>query len=129
MENWIPFEKGKYLAEAAFLVAENGDAVPLEKVIVEVYQDPRGVRRMKGSGFAQNVLVVALLEEGDAIDVVLDMGGPHKLRLPEPDIRGGKMFTPDVRAIFQFTPNEAGRFLSGDEFEALCSGLHLLSDT
>lgn len=128
MENWIPFEEGKYLAEAAFLVAENGDAVALEKVIVEVYQDPGGLRRMKGSGFAQNVLVVALLEEGDAIDVLLDMGGPYKLRLPEPDIRGGKMFTPDVRAIFQFTPNEAGRFLSKEAFQALCSGLHFLSD-
>lgn len=74
MIDWIPFEKGTYVVERAFLIAPNHSAVALEDAMVEVYQGVSGGRGIKGRGFVDNSLVVELLEECDDLDMVVDLG-------------------------------------------------------
>ena len=65
MSDWVPFEKGTYGTERAFLVAPDGCAVELWDTIVEVYQGQAGARQVKGRCFVSNLLVVELLEENE----------------------------------------------------------------
>ena len=127
MENWIPFAEGEYLVDQALLVAENQNAVLVEDVIIEVYSDQRGQRYLKGRGRIRNILMVELLDDSDDLDLLLDFGDEYKYLLKVPNLQSGKVFSPDVKSILQFTPQIPWQQLPQDEFNGLLSRLQVLS--
>jgi hypothetical protein len=127
MENWIPFAEGEYLVDQALLVAENQNAVLVEDVIIEVYSDQRGQRYLKGRGRIRNILMVELLDDSDDLDLLLDFGDEYKYLLKVPNLQSGKVFSPDVKSILQFTPQTPWQQLPRDEYNRLLSRLQVLS--
>jgi len=127
MENWIPFGEGEYLVEQALLVAANASAVAVDNVVVEVYADQREQRYLKGRGRFRNILMVELLEDSDDLDLLLDFGDELKFLLKEPILKAGKVFSPDVRSVLQFFPQNPWQQIPPDEFNNLLSRLRILS--
>ena len=127
MENWIPFAEGEYLVDQALLVADNQNAVLVEDVIIEVYADQRGQRFLKGRGRIRNILMVELLDDSDDLDLLLDFGDEYKYLLKVPNLQSGKVFSPDVKSILQFTPQTPWLQLPRDEYIRLLSRLQVLS--
>ncbi len=114
--NWIPFDKGEYWVEQAFIVAPGGAAVALEQPYIEVDETPRGVRYLVGKGLVTNMLIVELLEESDELDILLDLGAEFKYRLKQPRISAGKVFSADTKSTLQFSPVEPWKRLDADTF-------------
>ena len=127
MNNWIPFTEGEYLVEQALLVADNHQAIFVEEAIVEVYSDQRGRRYLKGRGRVRNILMVELLDESDDLDLLLDFGDEYKYLLKVPNLQSGKVFSPEVKSVLQFTPQSPWQQVPPDQFETLLSGLRILS--
>ena len=127
MNEWIPFAEGRYLAERAVLLAGDGGAVEIEEAIIEV-SEGRGGRRLQGRGRVRNALLVQLLEEGDDVDLMLDLGGEFKYRMGRPEIQGGKVFTPGIRSFIQFLPRQPWTQVPEVEFNSLMSRVRILSD-
>lgn len=128
MKNWIPFAEGEYMVDQALLVTADRKAVRIEDVIVEVYSDRQGQRYLKGRGRLRNVLMIELLEDSDNLDLLLDFGEEFKYLLKEPSLQGGKVFSPDVKSVLQFTPRNPWQHIPADEFANLLSRLQILSD-
>jgi hypothetical protein len=118
---WIPFDEGLYAVQSALLITPTGASEPLEDALIEIRTDPRGQRHLKGSGRVATTRLVALLEEGDALDLLLDLGGPHRYRLRNPVIQGGKVFSPGVRATIQFTPQVPWEPMTPEEFDRIAA--------
>jgi hypothetical protein len=127
MNNWIPFTEGEYLVEQALLVADNHQAIFVEEAIVEVYSDQRGRRYLKGRGRVRNILMVELLDESDDLDLLLDFGQEFKYLLKVPNLQSGKVFSPEVKSVLQFTPQSPWQQVPPEQFDALLSGLRILS--
>ena len=127
MNNWIPFTEGEYLVEQALLVADNHQAIFVEEAIVEVYSDQRGRRYLKGRGRIRNILMVELLDESDDLDLLLDFGEEFKYLLKVPNLQSGKVFSPEVKSVLQFTPQSPWQQVPPEQFDALLSGLRILS--
>lgn len=127
MSDWISLEKGTYRVEQAFLIAPDDTAVSLEDAIIEVYRDHLGKRQVKGRGFILNFLVVELLEDNDAMDLVLDLGGAFKYRIRNPDLVAGKVFSPGIKSVLQFAPSEPWQPIDAPEFDGLLSRLKFLA--
>lgn len=104
MEQWVPFGEGEYIVEEAFLAAQDNIGLNLEQGVIEVIQDAAGQRHLRGRARVRPYYMVQLLEENDAVDLILDLGGEFKYRLPQPLLRAGKVFSPDVKAVLQFSP-------------------------
>ena len=85
-------------------VADNQNAVLVEDVIIEVYSGPQGQRYLKGRGRIRNILMVELLDDSDDLDLLLDFGDQYKYLLKVPNLQSGKVFSPDVKSVLQFTP-------------------------
>ena len=126
MTNWIPFENATYLAEQAFLIAEDHTAVALDKTVITVYTGKGGKQHLKGSGLVRNVLVVELLEESDDLDLILDFGNEFKYRLTAPEITAGKVFAPDVESTLQFFPTSPWQQIPESEFGKLLGKIQFL---
>ena len=129
MDNWIPFGEGEYLVEQVLRVTANDNAVAVDDVVVEVYADQRGQRHLKGRGRVRNILMVQLLEDSDNLDLLMDFGDEFKFLLKEPILQVGKVFSPDVRSVLQFFPQNPWQQIPPDEFDDLMSRLRLLSDS
>lgn len=127
MEQWIPFAEGEYLVEDAFLAAPDNTALGLEKALIEVFQDAGGQRRLRGRARVRPYYMVQLMEENDAIDLILDLGGEFKYRLPRPTLRSGKVFSPDVKAVLQFSPTVPWAPLSGETYGEMKRQLAFIS--
>jgi hypothetical protein len=127
MSNWIPFSEGKYLVEKAFLVAPDETAVALENTYIEIYQDRRGNRQLKGRSLVRNILIIQILDDHDVIDLVMDLGEKFKYRLKNPGIQAGKVFSPTVKSVLQFSPSSPWEQIAQNEFHKLLSRLKLLS--
>lgn len=127
MNNWIPFAAGEYLVEKVLLVADNHNAIPVEDVIVEVYSDQQGRRYLKGRGRVRNILMVELLDDSDDLDLLLDFGEEFKYLLKAPNLQAGKVFSPEVKSVLQFTPQNPWQQIPQDEFGTLLSRLRILS--
>jgi hypothetical protein len=127
MDEWIPFAEGRYLAERAVLLAAEEKAVEVEETVIEV-SEGRGGRRLQGRGRVPNALLVRLLDEGEEVDLMLDLGGEFKYRLRRPDIQGGKVFTPGVKSFIQFRPRQPWQQVPEAEFNSLMSRVRILSD-
>ena len=127
MNEWIPFEEGRYLAQRAILLAGDERAVELEETVIEIADGPGGRRRLSGRGRAPNALVVELLEEGYELDLLLDFGGEFKFRLPAPAIQGGKVFAPGVKSFVQFVPRSPWEPVAEADFNSLMTRIRILS--
>ncbi len=126
MSDWIPFENATYLAEQAFLIAEDHTAVALDKTVITVYTGKGGKQHLKGSGLVRNALVVELLEESDDLDLILDFGNEFKYRLTAPKITSGKVFAPDVKSTLQFVPTSPWQQIPESSFGELLGKIHFL---
>jgi len=129
MENWIPFGEGEYGVEQALLVATTDTAVAVDNVVIEVYEDQRGQRRLKGRGRIRNILMIELLEDSDDLDLLLDFGGEFKFLLKEPTLQSGKVFSPDARSVLLFIPQTPWQQIPPTEFDDLMSRLRLLTES
>ena len=116
MTEWIPFEEGEYWVEQAYLVSPDKSAIALENPVIEIAKTPGGERYLKGQGMVRTLQVVALLEEYDTLDILLDLGGEYKYDLPCPRISAGKLFAPDVKSTLQFAPQKPWRQLAVERF-------------
>ena len=126
MHEWIPFDEGKYRVERAFLITADLKAAPLENAFIEVYTGRQGIRHMKGRSLIRNILIVHLLEDSDDIDLILDLGGPYKYLLKNPEFEAGKVFSPHIKSTLQFSPSSPWKQIPKEEFENLISKLQLL---
>jgi len=126
MDNWIPFAEGEYLVDQALLVADNQNAMLVEDAIIEVYSDQRGQRYLKGRGRIRNILMIELLDDSDDLDLLLDFGDEFKSLLKVPNLQSGKVFSPDVKSILQFTPQTPWLQLPLDKYDRLLSRLQIL---
>jgi hypothetical protein len=126
MNNWIPFEKGTYLAEQAFLVTENNTSAALERTFIEIYTGRGGQLRLKGTGLVRNIFLVRLLDENDDLDLILDFGEEFKYRLKTPVINAGKVFSPDVKSHLQFVPDTPWTQITVSDFDTLLAQLKFL---
>ena len=127
MSDWIPFKEGDYIVEKAFLLAPDHSAVLLDDAVIRVFQDRRGQRQMNGSCRVINALLFKLLDNHDEIDLVLDLGAEFKYILKDPILKGGKVFSPDVKSSLQFLPQQPWEQIQQEEFEALYSRLNFLT--
>ncbi len=126
MKQWVPFAEGEYVVERALLVAPDGHAVVVADAFIEVYTNPRGERGIRGSGNMRNILLVELMDDHDEIDLLLDLGREFKYLLKNPELKAGKVFSPDVTAAFQFSPRSPWQRLAEADFEDLWSGARFL---
>jgi len=118
MTEWIPFEEGEYWVAHAYLVSPDKSAIALENPVIEIVKGSQGRRYLKGWGMVYNLMVVELLEENDALDILLDLGGEFKYHLQTPQISAGKLFAPDVKSTLQFAPQQPWCQLSVEAFVA-----------
>jgi hypothetical protein len=126
MSDWIPFENATYLVNQAFLVGDDNSAALLEKTSIEVYTGRDGRKHLKGSGLVQNMLLVALLEENDDVDLLLDLGENFKYLMRKPNVTAGKVFSPNVKSFLQFDPVCPWELISELEFARLTAGFKRL---
>lgn len=126
MTEWIPFGEGRYLAERAMLVSVDERGVELEDTVIEVVEGKGAKRRLNGRGRVSNALVMELLEEGQELDLLLDLGGEFKYRLRAPGIQGGKAFAPDVRSFVQFVPHSPWEQIPEADFNSLMARVRIL---
>lgn len=119
MEQWIPYEEGDYTVEAAFFCAPAGRGVEASDLVVSVYTDAHGERQLSGHGRVENARLMALLDDDNRIDLVLDFTEGHRYRLVDPVVRAGKVFAPGVRSSFHFQPQSPWLPLSDPRFAAL----------
>jgi hypothetical protein len=73
-------------------------------------------------------MVVALLEEDDRLDILLDLGSHFKYHLEAPQISAGKLFLPDVKSTLQFAPLKPWRRLAEEEYRRRVMALKRLDD-
>ncbi|MGD8230083.1 MAG: hypothetical protein PVH82_00480 [Desulfobacteraceae bacterium] len=127
MSEWIPFKEGDYIVEQAFFLAPDHSAVLLDEAVIRVFEDRRGERQMNGSCRVINALLVKLLDDHNEIDLVLDLGAEFKYLLRDPILKGGKVFSPDVKSTLQFLPKEPWTQIQEREYEDLHARLNFLS--
>ena len=77
---------------------------------------------------ARNLLVVDLLEDGDRLDILLDLGGDFKYYLESPQISAGKLFVPDVKSTLQFAPTKPWRMLPAEDFRGQVQALKRIDE-
>lgn len=128
MENWIPFADGRYMAERAFLLSSSNSAVELDDTVIEVNSNPAGLRHLRGRGRIRNMLMVALLEDTDELDLVLDFGDEFKYRLNAPDLQGGKVFAANVESMLQFFPKDSWVQLPQAEYDGIVGQAKFIED-
>ena len=114
--------------QQALLVSPDRTAAALSRAVIDISVDSRGRRELKGQGVIRNVLLVQLLENHDDLDLLLDLGGEFKYLLENPQLSGGKVFAPDVRATVQFAPSSPWRQLSQQDFQQRSAALTMLAD-
>jgi hypothetical protein len=124
MAHFTMIEEGTYPIEAAFLYSADHSAVSLEDGIIEVYLNGDNERRLRGSGRAFNRLIVALLEDHDDMNLLLDLGASFRYVLEAPFIRAGRSL--DAKGLIWFTAEAPLRKLDGESFQELRSRLHVL---
>jgi hypothetical protein len=127
MSDWIEFEEGKYAISRAYLTNDAQKGVMLLEPVLEIYTGRFGKRQMKGFGLVQNLALVELHEDGDRIDLLLDLGSSFRFRMENPILQGGKVFAPNVRSQVHFYPRQPWQALTPAAFDTQVGRLHLLS--
>jgi hypothetical protein len=125
--HWVPFEEGLYRIEEALIVAQaSGHALGMTDAVLEVFADRRGLRHVQGSGKIRPSQLVDLLEEGDALDLLLDLGGPYKYHLIHPELKSGKVFAAGVQATVRFAPRQPWQQLNESDYRLRRAAVALL---
>ena len=119
MTDWIDFEEGQYAVSRAYLASAENNAVDLRDTVLEIYTGRFGRRQMKGYGLVENTALVELHEDGDAIDLLLDLGGDFRFLMENPKLQSGKVFSPGIRSMVHFYPQKPWKALSVQDFEAI----------
>ena len=127
MEDWIPFEEGKYAVTRAVLTSAANNAVQLAEPVLEIYTGRFGKRQLRGFALVQNTALVDLHEDGDEIDLLLDLGADYRFLMENPVLQGGKVFSPNIRSVIHFYPRSPWRSLSVEDFETRLEALSYLS--
>ena len=127
MQDWIPFEEGKFRVEKAYLFTPANAAITLESPYIEIFTGRTGKKSLTGGGLVSNILLVELLEDFDEIDLLLDLGGDFKYHLSTPDIQAGKVFSPDIKSSLRFTPRRPWQALTPEDFDARCSQFEMVT--
>ena len=83
---------------------------------------------LRGRGRVRNILMVELLEGSDDLDLLLDFGEEFKFVLKTPNLQVGKVFAPNVKSAFRFTPAKPWNQLSQTEYANILSNLRRLAD-
>ena len=125
MEDWIPFEEGKFRVEQALLFTPDNAAVALDNPYIEIFTGRTGKKSFTGGGLVRNILLVALLEDYDDLDILLDLGGEFKYIIKAPDIQAGKVFSPDIKSSLRYTPRGPWERLLPADFDARLSRLKM----
>jgi hypothetical protein len=126
MPDWIPFEEGKYHVQQAYLFTAADRALMLENPFIQITTGRTGRKHLQGFSRARNIHVVELLEDTDALDILLDLGGNFTFLIEKPDIQAGKVFAPDVKSTLRFSPVIPWKPLSRDQFNERLEQLELL---
>jgi hypothetical protein len=71
--------------------------------------------------------MVELYDDSDDLDLLLDFGDEFKYLLKVPNLQSGKVFSPDVKSMLQFTPQTPWLQLPLDEYDRLLLRLQILS--
>ena len=124
--DWIPFEEGKYLVEQAYLVSASDRALKLENPSIHITTGRAGRKHLQGIGRVRNILVVELLEDTDALNILIDLGGEFTYILEMPQIQAGKVFSPDVKSTLRFSPVSPWKQLPRTEFNRRLKILELI---
>ncbi|MEJ5347577.1 MAG: hypothetical protein WHS46_02660 [Desulfosoma sp.] len=122
----IPFREGTYLIEDSYLVTPLNRSVRLTEGILEVYNDAVGQKHLRGRAFVHNVLLVALLEDEESLDLILDLGHGFRYRLPQPVLQAGKIFEPRTSSLVHFAPSVDLLPLTDTDYDTLLSSLKVL---
>ncbi len=128
MGNWIPFAEGEYWVERAYVMTSDQIATPLEEATLEIYTGRDGIRRMRGSAKVKNIMIVKLLEDTDDLHLLLDLGDEFKYYMEHPEIQAGKVFSPHVKAVLKFSPQNQWKQLSIEEFNSVIKGLQFVEE-
>ncbi len=126
MPHRIPFKEGAYIIDHAYLVTPLNRSVALTDGVLEVYKDPAGEKHLRGRAFVNNALMVALLEDEESLDLVVDLGPGFRYRLPYPVLQAGKVFEPRTWSIVHFAPSQDLVPLTDPDYEQLKAGLMIL---
>jgi len=126
MTDWVPFAEGKYLVEQAYLVTPDDTAVALGEAVIDVFTGVGGRRRMRGSCPVQNLLIVAIHEDHDELDLLMDLGGAFKYILRKPILQAGKVFAPNVKSLLHFTPVAPLEPVAAEDFDRRVAALKVL---
>ncbi|MFZ7128538.1 MAG: hypothetical protein ACOWWM_20485 [Desulfobacterales bacterium] len=118
MDDWVTLDEGEYYVERALVLAPDGSATSLWEPYLEVFRDPTGRRRLVVRALAFSLELVAIMENSDQLDVLLDLGGDFTYRLPTPFISAGKIFSPGVRSAVQVTPSGPWKRLKRERYDS-----------
>jgi hypothetical protein len=127
MSDWIPFEEGEYALKRAYVIAADRSATTVENGVLRVYTGRSGKKYLNGAGLIQNALLVELLNVDDELDLLLDLGDDYKYLMKHPHLKAGKVFSPNVKSMLQFTPDEPWHPLSAKEFDNMLRQLKIIS--
>ncbi len=126
MPHSIPFKEGAYLIDHAYLVTPQRRSVALTDGVLEVYKDTLGEKHLRGRAFVHNASMVALLEDEESLDLVMDLGPGFRYRLPQPILQAGKVFEPRTWSIVHFAPSQNLVPLADLDYEQFAAGLTIL---
>lgn len=126
MEQWVPFAEGEYIVEAAFLITPQNAGLMVENAAIEVFSDSRGLRRVKGSGMVRPAMMVELHEEGEKMDLVIDLGEEFKYRMETPQLNAGKVFSPDIFSQLHFRPTRPWERISREAYRRILDQVDFL---
>jgi hypothetical protein len=126
-KNWIPFREGDYIVHRACLMTPEGSAAALDNAFIRIVEDRGGRRHLSGGGKVNAARIVKLLDRSDDLDMALDLGENFKYILRTPEIKSGKIFSPDVRSTLTFLPRRPWESVTDDDFETLWAGLAFVS--
>lgn len=116
----IPLKEGSYYVEDGLLKAGE-QTLGLFDIVITVWADKDGTKRLKGRARLNNYKFAMMLEdvEDDEVDVVLWLGHGFGLYLTEPPIQGGRLMTEDTEASILFSEGDEVRLFGDDEWEGL----------
>lgn len=117
----VPLPIGLLRVERAFLVATDQEVIPIVDVSVEVYEDKKQMRQLRGRGLIHNRSMVESLERHHCFDILLDFGDEIYFWLSSPEIQVGKVFDRMVLSSIHFSIGKSIREISGKEVQEVVS--------
>ncbi len=102
----VPLPVGLLKVEQALLLTPENETLEIRDVTVEVYEDLKQRRLLRGRGLVHNVRMVEMLEATEHFDILLDFGDDILFVLTKPLIQVGKVFDRNVFSTLHFSIGE-----------------------